>query len=767
MSTTVKTGWLEDTNGEYFAPKTLTSQVQRSDGTLLDDIVASVEESLDAKTIKGTKITNSDAVYVKDVPENSAGYAKIGKIGGKTRKTKNLLNTFNVSNTDQGLTFANSDSNLGLITVNGTKYGTNVVRIKSFSDVILPAGEYTLSAKLISGTYVTTLDRFEGIYVGFNGAEGYSCMVNNASTNITLTEPTAITGLNLFVYTDNGVFTDYIISVQLEAGSTATDYEPYFEGLRSAPVTAIDGVGRNMFGGELLVSTISSIPGVSATVDRSNKTIMYAADQINNKLVFDRFKPNTQYTFVFKGYNTNSESPAANLAVRYTDGSAKNFYFNKEENLVYYVSDEGKSIKDLCGTWHTQFTYLYYDKCGIFEGVITEFSPCIRRTICSIPSAVQALDSYGCSIDDTLYNYIDFEKKQYVRRVGCVEDLGALTWLGAGSGIAYAILPNTLVTKSAKALVSDGIKSDVITSIYFDYGLNAVVFNYNDQYSLSSIPDACSGVTLVYELTPIITDISHLLPSDSIPVEAGGTIIMDNAYGYDVPNTVEFYEGANEIVGADTFVGDLVGTAGRAIADENGNRISSNYAQLINGAAYVKGIKPHAHHSGTSSAGWYRIYTGPSPASGRTSTIFTIGRSWGNAVGEEYTFSIQVVERGWDMQPEICITQLSGTAALRYIQKIRVLSEFNNKYYIDFYFSQNNDNGAIYVFGIGAGEFNGATLVDAAVEDGFKVYEFETVINGIKTNRGISIGSESYGESDLNAGTHGLANGRLYYVYEK
>lgn len=37
MSTTVKTGWLKDSNGEKFAPKTLTSQVQTSDGILLED----------------------------------------------------------------------------------------------------------------------------------------------------------------------------------------------------------------------------------------------------------------------------------------------------------------------------------------------------------------------------------------------------------------------------------------------------------------------------------------------------------------------------------------------------------------------------------------------------------------------------------------------------------------------------------------------------------------------------------------------------------
>lgn len=45
MSTTIKTGWLNDKNGDKFAPKTLTSQVQTSDGVLLED---KIQADLDA-----------------------------------------------------------------------------------------------------------------------------------------------------------------------------------------------------------------------------------------------------------------------------------------------------------------------------------------------------------------------------------------------------------------------------------------------------------------------------------------------------------------------------------------------------------------------------------------------------------------------------------------------------------------------------------------------------------------------------------------------
>lgn len=45
MATTVKTGWLHDKNGDKFAPKTLTSQVQTSDGILIED---KIQTDLDA-----------------------------------------------------------------------------------------------------------------------------------------------------------------------------------------------------------------------------------------------------------------------------------------------------------------------------------------------------------------------------------------------------------------------------------------------------------------------------------------------------------------------------------------------------------------------------------------------------------------------------------------------------------------------------------------------------------------------------------------------
>ena len=50
MSTTVKTGWLKDKNGDKFAPKTLESQVQDNKGILLEDKITNINEIAELKT---------------------------------------------------------------------------------------------------------------------------------------------------------------------------------------------------------------------------------------------------------------------------------------------------------------------------------------------------------------------------------------------------------------------------------------------------------------------------------------------------------------------------------------------------------------------------------------------------------------------------------------------------------------------------------------------------------------------------------------------
>lgn len=61
MSTTVKTGWLNDKNGDKFAPKTLLSQIMTSDGTTLE---SKIENDLVTKEDMNAAIEQSSQVQI-------------------------------------------------------------------------------------------------------------------------------------------------------------------------------------------------------------------------------------------------------------------------------------------------------------------------------------------------------------------------------------------------------------------------------------------------------------------------------------------------------------------------------------------------------------------------------------------------------------------------------------------------------------------------------------------------------------------------------
>lgn len=69
MPTTVKTGWLQDKNGDKFAPKTLTSQVQTNDGTLIEDKIKADIDAVRA-AVNPEFASIGQTLIVKAVDEN-------------------------------------------------------------------------------------------------------------------------------------------------------------------------------------------------------------------------------------------------------------------------------------------------------------------------------------------------------------------------------------------------------------------------------------------------------------------------------------------------------------------------------------------------------------------------------------------------------------------------------------------------------------------------------------------------------------------------
>ena len=130
-------------------------------------------------------------------------------------------------------------------------------------------------------------------------------------------------------------------------------------------------------------------------------------------------------------------------------------------------------------------------------------------------------------------------------------------------------------------------------------------------------------------------------------------------------------------------------------------------------------------------AGWYRVFSlvGRTDASG-ANVLLHLTRLYNVTNNEAYTFSITIAYNGG-----ISITQLSGRANARLIDKIRVTYDPNvtGSVFVDFHISTTVSGGNEYfVSGIGPGSFQSPVAV---TETPAHSVEFSTV-NGVGSNIG-------------------------------
>lgn len=212
--------------------------------------------------------------------------------------------------------------------------------------------------------------------------------------------------------------------------------------------------------------------------------------------------------------------------------------------------------------------YYPYNAGEVVRTGVTEVA--VGDTAYPIPEAIKALPGYGWSAG-TARNYVDYENKQYVQCVQSV-DLGTLSWVaGVGGKVSfqtsqvtgqkltknYSVPPNIICSKYSTKTQNElwghinvtGITADANTDGYIDV-------NDTSYTDATAFKQAMQGVMLYYELaTPIVTDISDLIPDDflrNIEVEAGGSITFkggNDDYRIPVPNEEEYVVKLSEVGG--------------------------------------------------------------------------------------------------------------------------------------------------------------------------------------------------------------------------
>lgn len=335
------------------------------------------------------------------------------------------------------------------------------------------------------------------------------------------------------------------------------DYYPYNEGeLMSMPVNEVVEQGKNLLGGKAFADKIVELGG---TLDEANGKVSIKASVVNNKTVFEFPDESKSYTIILSGENTNTNVQYVNLK---TDNGV---LLNRFVDRCSITTVTG--AKRILGAYVTQIAIYDYEKCGIFEGVLTtdDFKPYHKNTY-PIPQEILNLDGYGDGVSDDVYNYVDWENKEYHKRVGKYTIDGSeiiskekTYWVMTVTDFEKprpttinAICVNfkvgrTFNLKWGNVVFRTGSNGFVFTDSESKFANANEVKNYFQQ----------NNETIYYELneeqTIDISDIIDATFQEPIEVETGGTLTFQNSngdgYQLPIPNEEEYIVSLAEVGG--------------------------------------------------------------------------------------------------------------------------------------------------------------------------------------------------------------------------
>lgn len=520
----------------------------------LDD--AKTKRSLDAlwKLNQGISYqfeADAEKAYQKDIP-SGAKLAIVKKIGGRTIVWNQLAAKQAESEHNYGLDFAWLDN--GKIKISGTSTYTdgdqNVYTILKSIEVI---GNHKYLFKL------TGTDRFciLGYGIGDSTPQTQKLIFNALDSGI---ENLAIYGIKEKI--QSGTVIDDIVCPQIYnltkmfgAGNEPStpeefealfpeDYYPYNEGtFMSIPVNEVVEKGRNLFDEKMELGLMNY------NVNSENFGENIASQNQLRASNYIPVEPNTQYflrsdkaiAFIYDAkrkpikIGSNGFLSMGRLFTTPSNARYLKFYLTKEYGIIYN--------SDLILT----------------KGATTAYSPYHKNTY-PIPQAILDLDGYGDGVSDDVYNYVDWENKQYHKRVGKV-DLGTLPWENYRENVNLLFITNKLNNSISKSICSRYVKK-MNTSVgkedkfYYFNPSNMVVVDssYSDA---NDFKVGIQGVMLYYSLAKEeIIDISDIIDNtfqEPIEVEAGGTLTFQNSngdgYRLPVPNEEEYIVSLADIGG--------------------------------------------------------------------------------------------------------------------------------------------------------------------------------------------------------------------------
>lgn len=188
----------------------------------------------------------------------------------------------------------------------------------------------------------------------------------------------------------------YIEPVQSGSGDSSPDNVRAISGWDSVNAIRTE---KNLFGGKTLAEAIKALSPSAISIDENAGTVTFRAGDAGNNNLFNVKNNASRYTLVLKGKN--SAYTRTNIAFYYTDGTYSMVEFEGVDTVstVLAHSQPNKQVRSVGTILYGSSTTLYYNECGLFEGILTQedFEPYKGQTISAdLPETV-----YGGTLDWT------------------------------------------------------------------------------------------------------------------------------------------------------------------------------------------------------------------------------------------------------------------------------------------------------------------------------------------------------------------------------
>ena len=545
-------------NTDDIATNTANISQNATDIDIADKRISNIEKLLQGNLYDYQ--TDSDSAYTKTVLAGAMPYASLNEVGGRTLVWNQLCQNEKPTSTTNDVTFTNNGD--GSWTINGTATaGSN----KPFSTFATVSGhKYYIKACPSGGSGTTYYANISGLGSADTGNGVITEINSSANLNLRLVFSAGVTFDNVKIYPQcvdltllYGAGNEPTTVAEFQQTFPAVWYAYNPGSLLSAGVTEVVSKGKNLVNQDDIFSVLSGATKV-------NDYWACTTNQLGIKYPYNNYNTNISPVFTQSSLTMSFDvkvdaSASVNVTLYYgffressAGGILSNILCTSEWKHVSVTVNNNVACK-------IAFSYSGGTKVNIRNFQIeasasaTSYSPYHAPIQYPIPSAIQQLEGYGWSAG-TAYNYVDYERKVFVKNVDRV-DLGTLTWeLRNDTALRQAFISALSNISNIKTVSSNNEKPNILTvkfitivgqtswqpyniTQYLEGSGNNLVacVNPSEYSSASAFKSAMSGVIMFYELqTPVETDISAYITDDNlISVASGGTLTFPNALGDD------------------------------------------------------------------------------------------------------------------------------------------------------------------------------------------------------------------------------------------